>query len=196
MLKLLNSYQLILASGSPRRRELLSEIGLKFSVIPSNEPEDQIDGESPKELVERLAALKANSIAEKHQDSWIIGADTIVVHSGTILGKPSDKVHAQRMLSQLQGSTHEVWTGLAVINYSKKSKTVNSSCSQVTMIPLREKQIESYIETGEPMDKAGSYAIQGVGAHLVSKVVGSYSSVVGLDIALTVSILRDLGVVE
>lgn len=180
---------IILASGSPRRKELLKSTGLSFKqVIPGME---EIADESlpPKEQAAELALQKAEFVLKDYPDSIIIGADTIVVYDGNVLGKPKDKSDAFRMLNMLSGDYHEVYTGLAVINCEKKiNETVRTI---VRFKELSASEIEAYIETGEPLDKAGSYGIQGLGALFVESIGGDYSNVVGLPLFKLYSILKD-----
>lgn len=188
--------QIILASTSPRRRELLSGLGLQFEIQAPDCDESVRDGEAPDALVRRLSLEKASSVANKNKNAWVIGADTIVVIDGKILGKPVDEADAAAMLKRLQGQVHEVWGGFAVVNESLQKKIVEAHVSSVEMIPLTDAEIKSYIKTGEPMDKAGSYAIQGVGAGLISSVEGSYTNVVGLNLAAIQKVLKESEVLE
>lgn len=169
---------IILASGSPRRRELLSSIGIEFEVYRSDADESKIPGESPSELCRRLAGLKAEAGALAFPDDVVIAADTIVVIDGEILGKPSDRDDAVRMLRLLSGREHEVITGLAV--YSDGEMRVADVHTLVKFRELTDDEITEYVATGECDDKAGAYAVQGRGALLVEGVVGDYFNVVGL----------------
>lgn len=176
--------EIILASASPRRAELLKQIGLEFSIMPSD-IEERIDVSlPPEEVVQRLALDKAMSIAEKvekgpRKGALIIGADTIVVKDG-ILGKPINDTEAFHMLKSLEGNWHSVITGLAVIDSDNLKGTKLFVETRVKMRPLTEAEIKAYIKTGEPADKAGAYGIQGMGAVLVEKIEGCYFNVVGL----------------
>jgi septum formation protein len=185
--------QLILASGSPRRKELLGDVGLSFEILVPGSDEEVLPGESAMKMVERLALRKAWAIAEKNRTSWVLGADTTVVLHGEILGKPLDAQDAERMLSGLQGTTHQVVGAFAVINAARAVEHVEVHRSSVTMVPLSKERIRDYVSSGEPMDKAGSYAIQGIGASLVAAVDGSYTNVVGLNLSAVLQALLKLG---
>lgn len=185
---------LILASKSPRRRYLLEQAGLSFSVIPSNVDERAVPMSSPETYVKDLAELKAADIARKYPASWVIGADTIVLIGDAILGKPDSKAEARMMLRQLSGKTHQVLTGYAIYcdrtgcRYSKTIKT------DVLFKHLTNEEIEWYIHTDEPFDKAGAYAIQGLGTFLVKRICGSYTNVVGLPVCEVIEFLIKAGV--
>lgn len=187
--------QLILASGSPRRSEMLSACGIKYTKIVSDIDEAVLPNEAPQVMVERLSLSKAQAVAEAHPDAWVLGADTTVVVQGQILGKPSDKDEAFQFIKMLQSNTHEVWGSFALVNLSQNKKHVQSSCSKVTMRALDDEAIRRYIESGEPMDKAGAYAIQGIGASLVQVVQGSYTNVVGLDLAAVIEAMLKLNII-
>ena len=184
--------KLILASASPRRKELLTLAGYDFEIIPSTCEESVPEGLAPKDVVEGLAYQKALDVYAMHPDSTIIGADTIVCFDGEILGKPRDETDAARMLHMLSGQTHEVRTGFALL--SKGVEFVSSEAAMVTFFHLTDEQIKNYIRTGEPMDKAGAYGIQGKGAVLVRSVLGDYYNVVGLPIATLSRALAALGI--
>jgi len=194
--RMVQGQRLILASGSPRRKELLSGIGLSFETSVPGSDESILPGESAMKMVERLALRKAWAIAENNRQAWVLGADTTVVLHGEILGKPEDAKDAERMLSGLQGSTHEVVGAFAVINAARAIEHVEVHRTSVTMIPLSPEVIREYVQSGEPMDKAGSYAVQGIGASLVSTVEGSYTNVVGLNLAATLQALQRFGAVD
>ena len=186
---------LILASSSPRRAQLLKQIGLSFEIIPSNLPEDVAGaGISPQEIVQELAMQKAKHIAEKIPNGLIIGADTIVVLEGKILGKPQGTEHALEMLTLLSGKEHLVYTGLALVKVPENKFVIDYSETKVKFRPFGRDEALSYIMTGEPEDKAGSYAIQGKGAVLVESITGCYFNVVGLPITKLVSMLGNFGV--
>ena len=185
--------RIILASGSPRRRELLWNLGLDFTVIPSEVDESDHSGLAPAALAEELARSKAAEVA-KREHGLIIGADTIVIIDGDVLGKPRDRDEAIRMLSLLAGRTHTVITGLAVEDTESGRSVVAHEETKVTMRPLSLDQVSGYVRTGEPMDKAGAYAVQGVGSLLVERIQGDYFNVVGLPIARLGRILEGFGI--
>jgi len=170
--------RVVLASQSPRRRELLNLVGIAHEVQPADIDESYLAGERPREHAERLARGKAAVIAAREPDAVIIGSDTIVVVDGDVLGKPAGDLDAVRMLARLAGRSHTVITAVAVAWRGE----INSSVEEVgvTFHPLTRAEIDAYIATGEPFDRAGSYAIQGEGAHLVDRVDGSYTNVIGL----------------
>jgi septum formation protein len=188
-----NQRPIILASGSPRRKELLAGLGLRFSVIPSNVSEEVTEQYSPAGLVEELAFRKAEAVAKEAKEGLVIGSDTIVVLNEEILGKPKDEEDAFAMLSKLQGQTHVVYSGLAIIDVDKKMDKLGHQATQVTMRAVSEAEIRQYIATKEPMDKAGAYAIQGFGSIFVEQIVGDYFSVVGLPLRLTAQYLKECG---
>lgn len=175
--------EIILASGSPRRVDLLEQAGLLFKTIVSGCEEVEVEGEGVKAMVERLASLKAQSVASKHPNALVIGADTTVFLDNHALGKPRSIEEACAMLDRIQGRTHEVWGGIALVRESDSYLNVWSHTTRVTMMPMDTEQIKNYVATGEPMDKAGAYAIQGIGLQYVDSIQGSYSNVVGLNIA-------------
>ena len=177
-----NPPPLILASKSPRRKELLEQAGLTFAVVPSSVDENDINISIPEKLVKTLAEAKARDVAGVYPDSWIIGADTIVLIQGKILGKPGSMETARQMIQQLNGQIHEVFTGYAIC--CKTTKTCISAVekTEVRFRNLSPQEIEWYIQTDEPYDKAGGYAIQGLGSFLVKRIYGSYTNVVGLPV--------------
>jgi len=184
---------IVLASSSPRRRELLEQAGVAFQIKVSGCDETPIPGESAREMVERLALVKAQAVAAYYPDSFVIGADTTVYINGESLGKPSSVEEAHTMLRTIQGNTHEVWGGIAVVRPSSKLTECWSHVTAVTMRPMEEDSIHAYVATGEPLDKAGAYAIQGIGLQFVDRIEGSYSNVVGLNIAVLIEKLRQFG---
>jgi septum formation protein len=184
----------ILASGSPRRRELLSSIGLTFDVMPSDIPEVHQPGESPEEYVARLSRGKAAVIAATHPDAWIIAADTTVLLGDELLEKPLDADDARRMLATISGKTHMVYTGVTVQNAARGWHDTRVAETEVRMLPLDARDIAWYVSTGEPLDKAGAYAAQGIGAIFIDSIHGSYTNVVGLPLALLFQMLRRAGV--
>ena len=176
--------KLILASASPRRKELLSQMGLAFSVCPAC-GEEKSGFQRPEDVVKELALQKASEIAKKtEEDALVIGSDTVVAFEGRILGKPADKEDAFRMLNMLQGASHMVYTGVAVVDAKTEEILVHFvDGTKVSMYPMTEEWIRSYIETGEPMDKAGAYAIQGGCSLWIKGIEGAYSTVVGFPAA-------------
>lgn len=177
-----NRNRIVLGSGSPRRKELLEQIGVEFDICRA-EGEEIITSEDPVEAVKELALQKALEVSGICNGRIVIGADTVVASDGRILGKPKDRADALRMLRMLQGKTHQVITGVAVILEDQK-KTVNfAEVTKVHVCPMTEEQIERYVDTGEPMDKAGAYGIQGRFAAYVSGIEGDYNNVVGLPVA-------------
>lgn len=182
--------RLVLASASPRRRDLFSQLGLEFSVRPVDVDESPRAGEDPRQLVERLARTKA--IADSRPGELLVAADTVVVLDGELLGKPSGPQEARQMLRALSGRTHSVWSGVAVFSPGEERLVAGSDVSSVTLAELSEEAIGWYVETGEPLDKAGSYAIQGLGALFVERIEGNYSTVVGLPLPLLGRLLEEM----
>jgi septum formation protein len=182
---------LILASSSPRRKELLANIQLKFEVSSSDVDESFSPELSPDEVVMTLAEKKAKAVALNYPHSFVLGADTIVVLDGKILGKPNDEREAFDMLRQLSGRTHEVYTGVAIVSPSGFTRFYERTA--VTFWELTETEINMYVSSGEPLDKAGAYGIQQLGSLLVKEIQGDYFSVVGLPLARTVRELRKAG---
>jgi septum formation protein len=180
---------LILASKSPRRRYLLEQAGLKFSVMPSNIDETKIPLSLPETYVRILAEAKADIVSRKYPDKWVIGADTIVLNDGEILGKPQSEYDARIMLKQLSGKTHQVLTGYAVVCKAKSIKYSETIKTDVLFKHLTDEEIQWYIQTKEPFGKAGSYAIQGIGSFLVKSICGSYTNVVGLPVCEVIEFL-------
>ncbi|MCH8947616.1 MAG: septum formation inhibitor Maf [Acidobacteria bacterium] len=186
--------RLILASGSPRRRELLRNAGFTFEVIPPEVAEDNPGNEAPAKLVERLALDKAEAVAGRfhRQDNVVVlGADTVVVVDSTLLGKPASPAEARQMLQRLSGRTHEVITGVALVEPETARRTVAHETTRVFFRPLEPREMEDYVATGEPLDKAGAYAIQGGASRFVTRVEGCYFNVMGLPVALVDRLLRD-----
>lgn len=185
----------ILASGSPRRKELLQGTGLTFRVLPSDVSEEVSASLSPAEVVQQLAARKAMDVASKEKEACIIGADTIVVRDGEIIGKPRDQEDAARILSSLQGREHQVYSGIALsyLRYGERHLLTDYRMTKVHMRPLSEQEIGWYIKTGEPMDKAGAYGIQGKGACLIEGIEGCYFNVVGLSLVLLADMMKRCG---
>jgi septum formation protein len=189
---------LILASSSPRRQELIGSLGLPYEIISSNVDETVGGSLTPAEIVEVLAVRKAQAVCELIQSSdkrgIVIGSDTIVVFQGQVLGKPVDEQDSFRMLSALEGETHQVYSGIACVDSQTGECHVSHRVTQVFMKPLADEQIRRYIATGEPRDKAGSYAIQGLGATIVERIEGDYFNVVGLPLSLLSDLLKAFGI--
>jgi septum formation protein len=188
---------LILASASPRRQELLRNAGIAFTVQAANIDESPLAGESPRDCAERLAREKALAVARQRPNECVIGADTIVVIDGGMLGKPSDEEDAGRMLRLLSGRKHEVITGVCIVEPAPTSRlqvagnvAIASETTLVTMSEFSDEEIRDYVATGEPMDKAGAYAIQGIASRWIPRIEGDYSNVVGLPMALVYGMLR------
>jgi septum formation protein len=186
---------LILASKSPRRRYLLARAGLTFTVIPSEFDESTISPTSPMHYARTLAESKAREISEKHPEAWVIGADTIVLIDGVILGKPDSRAEARAMLRRLSGQTHQVLTGYCICCGTVGRFFSETVSTDVTFKNLTEAEIEWYIHTDEPFDKAGAYAIQGLGTFLVKAVNGSYTNIVGLPVCEVIEFLIREGVI-
>ena len=184
--------EFILASASRRRHALLKYIGIPFKAIPSRVVEAVQEGETPEEHVLRLSEEKAEEVAESYPDHWVIGADTIVLAEHMILGKPRNRNEAQRMLHTLQGKSHKVYTGLCVMNAAEKKMAKRIVKTRVHFKTLSDREIDWYMRTGEPFDKAGGYAIQGLGGLLIREIEGSYTNVVGLPASDLVDMLLEL----
>ena len=188
---------IVLASKSPRRQALLSLLGLSFYVLPSKIKEPPpASGQCPEEYATYLANLKAEDVCQRRSDCLILAADTIVVLKGQILGKPRTEDHALEMLQNLSGQTHEVITGVTLLCKQKQINISFTCKSSVTIAKFPENVLKGYIQTGEPMDKAGAYGIQGVGAFLVQKICGSYTNVVGLPLTELLKYLKQTGAIE
>ncbi|MBR9830374.1 MAG: septum formation inhibitor Maf [Oceanospirillales bacterium] len=184
--------ELILASASPRRRELLTQIGVSFRCDPVDIDETPTAQESARDYVERLALEKAQACLHRHGDAVILGSDTSVVVDGCILGKPVDEDDAVQMLQRLSGRCHQVMTAIAVV--SAQQQQVQTVVTDVTFVTLDEARCRAYWRTGEPCDKAGAYGIQGLGAVLVKRIEGSYSAVVGLPLMETADLLQQFDI--
>ncbi len=187
------SPRLILASGSPRRRELLREARIEFELVVSDIPEVALPGEQPDAFARRMARAKASAVATQHPAHYVLGADTVVALDGTIFGKPNDVTDAQRMLSQLAGRTHTVFTGVALASPDGQVDDFVVG-TQVTLRAVCADDIAAYVATGEPLDKAGAYGAQGGAWSFIEKLDGSYTNVVGLPVEQTVALLRRRGV--
>jgi septum formation protein len=187
--------RLILASKSPRRYELLKQVGLDFEVIASNVMEGFAQRVSPQEQVIRLAEAKARNVAGGYPDSWVIAADTIVIIDGSILGKPRNREEAVEMIGHLSGREHWVLTGFSVCHLGKGKGDKEAVQTAVKMKTLTPAEIEWYVQTGEPFDKAGGYAIQGIGSFMIESIRGSYTNVVGLPLCELIEMLKRLGAI-
>jgi septum formation protein len=185
--------QVILASASPRRRELLARLGIPFAVIPAEIEEQQLPDEEPRHYTIRMARAKADYLAQRFPKALVLGADTVVVLNRQILGKPSSVDAARDMLTRLSGRGHTVITGLALLQHCRRFVRLDAVSTQVHFRPLSEAQIESYLTTGEPFDKAGAYAIQGGAAAFVANLQGCYTNVVGLPLRRTAALLQSAG---
>lgn len=190
----MNHGRFVLASSSPRRRDLLSVAGFDFEVIPSHVPEIHEPGESPAAYVSRLSQSKAAAISAQLPDAWVLAADTTVVLDESLLEKPVDAADAARMLAAIAGRAHLVYTGVTLQNSSRGICDTRVAESEVRMLPLSHEDIAWYVATGEPMDKAGAYAAQGIGALFIDSIHGSYTNVVGLPLATLFQMLRGAGI--
>ena len=191
------SHRIILASTSPRRQELISSLRIPYEIKPSHVEEETPEEWTPLEIVEGLALRKAEAVHQtclgQTEPCIIVGSDTIVLIDNQVLGKPKDDHEAYTMLSSLQGKTHEVYTGVACIDVLTGRTLINHRVTSVTMKPLSDRKIQAYVNSGEPFDKAGSYAIQGLGATLIDGIHGCYFNVVGLPLSLLTDMLSELG---
>jgi septum formation protein len=185
--------RIILASASPRRVELLASAGIEFDIHPGDVPEEALPGEVPEDHVVRLAREKALNVASRVEGRFFIGADTVVVCAGEIMGKPKDSADAERMLRKLSGASHQVITGFALYDRERNDVLSGAVTTDVCFKQLRDEEIHAYIATGCPFDKAGAYAIQGGAAHMVKRIDGSYTNVVGLPLCEVVEALRAIG---
>ncbi|MEN6622534.1 MAG: Maf family protein [Smithella sp.] len=186
----------ILASASPRRQELLRSMGLKFKTIPAHVNEDYINGENPRQHVKRLAQDKALAIAYKHPESMVLGADTIVVIDGLILGKPKNKMQARQMLERLSGREHKVFTGFSLAHTASGVTKTRVIQSAVQFKSINYEEMEWYISCDEPYDKAGGYAVQGKGAYFIKSIRGSYTNVIGLPLCEVLEELKKLNIIH
>jgi len=182
--------EIVLASASPRRAQLLTAMGVGFRVVESAIDETQLKGEEPVEMVKRLALEKGRHVAANNKNCVVLSADTVVVYNNEVFGKPKDTEDARRMLGLLQGKWHEVMGGVAIIDLIKETEHIEVFVTRVKMIPLSDQEIAQYVQTGEPMGKAGSYAIQGIAGNFIESVEGSYSNVIGLNTASVFDYLR------
>jgi septum formation protein len=191
--------RIVLASASPRRREILSQLGITFEVLVSDIDESQFSGEDPAAYVLRLSEAKARAVADRlfgGEPAYVLGADTTVVIDGEVLGKPSDRADSIRMLRMLSGRKHVVHTAVTLISQRAERVQSVAKATEVLFRSLSERAIQAYAASGEGDDKAGSYAIQGIGTGLVAEIYGSYSNVVGLPASETISLLEDAGAIS
>lgn len=182
---------IILASQSPRRRELLTMLGIPYEAIVSDVEEAPPQGATPGELVEALALQKAQAVQKLRPQGCIIGSDTVVYIDGRVIGKPHSKAEAKQTLTTLSGSSHVVFTGIAVL--TPDQRILRHSETKVTFCPMTEAEIDWYVSTGEPMDKAGAYGIQGPGGMFVERVEGNYFTVIGMDLPMLYDMLKQAG---
>lgn len=190
---------IVLASTSPRRRELIATLGIPFDIVPSNADESTSEKWTPEQIVQELARRKAEAVYhttsfDRDSAGIIVGSDTVVIRDGAVLGKPQNEQEAAAMLRSLQGRSHIVYTGVACIDSRTGETLVDYRSTIVTMKPLNEREIEAYAASGEGLDKAGAYAIQGLGATIVTGIEGCYFNVVGLPLSLLVDMLGQFGV--
>lgn len=183
--------KIVLASGSPRRKEILENMNLKFDIIKSEIEETTVENESPENLVKRLSYEKAHDVATRNSDSIVIGADTVVVLDNNVLGKPKDREEAFDMLKKMSGREHDVITGISILCLDSKEEISDFCVSKVKFKNLSDEDIYSYINTGECMDKAGAYGIQGLGGLLVEYIKGDYFNIVGFPISSASEILKN-----
>lgn len=190
------SGKFILASASPRRIELLNLLGLRFDIMPSKVEETFMEGETPREHVLRLSGKKAEMAALLHPDAWVMGADTIVIINGEVLGKPRTHDEAKEMLGKLSGRVHTVFTGFTVTRKDDQILIRDAIESTVRFRHIRKDEMEWYIKSQEPYDKAGGYAVQGMGAFFIREIHGSYTNVMGLPLCEVVDVLRSVGAID
>ena len=185
--------KIILASTSPRRSELLKQIGVEFELASGNVQERPHRDEAPPDYITRVARAKVIAVARQNESGLIIGADTVVVLDGQLLGKPEDEADAERMLKRLSGRWHAVMTGVALYDVATRHEVADFDKTLVKFARLTDREIEWYIKTGEPMDKAGAYGLQGLGGLFVDEIAGNYYNVVGLPLPLVYRLARRLG---
>ncbi|MBW2632372.1 MAG: septum formation inhibitor Maf [Deltaproteobacteria bacterium] len=183
----------ILASVSPRRKELLEGMGIEFDVIPSGINEDFLNGETPREHVLRLSKEKSSAVSRNNPDAWVLGADTIVIIDGDVIGKPGTQNDARAMLARLSGREHRVITGFTIVNKSADVMITDAVESFVIFKEISEDEMDWYVKTKEPYDKAGGYAVQGMAAFFIREIRGSYTNVVGLPLTEVVTALKKVG---
>ncbi|MGE5253656.1 MAG: Maf family protein [Planctomycetaceae bacterium] len=192
----MKSRPLILASASPRRQELLSSTGISFEVLASEVDEGIREKETPEEYVARLARQKAEKAGNRHKDRWVLAADTVVVVDGRMLGKPGGPQEAREMLGMLSGREHRVITGFCLVYGDSGKSREETVTTRVRFKKLSPREIDWYLGTGEPFDKAGAYAIQGKAAFMVKEIEGSYTNVVGLPLTEVIQTLQEMGALD
>jgi len=190
------SGRFILASASPRRIELLSLLGLRFEIMPSNVDEKFMKGETPRDHVLRLSEEKTKTASALHPEAWVMGADTIVIINGDVLGKPRTPDEAKDMLGKLSGQMHTVFTGFTVARKSADILISDAVLSSVRFREIPEDEMAWYIRSQEPYDKAGGYAVQGMGAFFIKEIYGSYTNVMGLPLCEVVDVLKRIGAID
>lgn len=186
---------LVLASSSPRRQQMLRTMGLDFTVAPAEVDETPLPGETPQSFASRMAEAKARAVADFHPDAWVLGADTVVTRDGVILGKPRDRADALAILQHLVGRTHQVLSAICLCSLAQGIERTEVDATGVTFINAPDQLLMAYIATGEPLDKAGAYGIQGAGAFLVRRIEGSCANVIGLPIDRVISLLLQYRVI-
>jgi septum formation protein len=186
--------KIILASASPRRKELLEKIGLKFEFEPSDYAEDMRSGLSPAELARAISLEKARAVADRHKNAVVIAADTFIVFRGKIMGKPGTEAEARKMLMRLRGKPHSVITGFTVLDVDNNKVLTKSVETVVHIKNLSLEEIDAYVKSGEPLDKAGAYAIQGLGSTIVERIEGDYFNVIGLPLSALAEGLKEFGI--
>jgi septum formation protein len=185
---------IILASASPRRKELLEKIGLRFKVEPSNYEEDMQSGLEPHEFAQKISLEKAEVVASRHKNAIVIAADTLIVSGSQILGKPHTENEARKILETINGKPHSVITGFSVIDTGENKTLSKSVETKVYIRKLTSAEIDAYVKSKEPLDKAGAYAIQGLGAVIVEKIEGDYFNVIGLPLSALTEALKEFGI--
>lgn len=186
--------RIVLASASPRRKELLEKLGLTFEVDPSGDAEEAASGLEPHELAKAISLAKAKAVAARHKDAIIIAADTFGVLRGKVIGKPRNAAEAHEMLGRLSGKVHSVITGFTILDSDSGRTATQSVETRVRIKKLTPEEIDAYVKTREPLDKAGAYAIQGIGAVIVDRIEGDYYNVVGLPLGALAESLKEFGV--
>jgi len=195
-MKLLTKGSFILASASPRRMELLAELGLSFNSVPSGVDESLRQGETPRKYVKRISLAKAAAVAEMYPDAWVLGADTIVAIDNQILGKPDDERSAEKMIRLLRGRKHDVFTGFSLVRKTEAILEQGVVRSAVVFREVSDEEISWYVRSDEPYDKAGGYAVQGRGSLFIREIRGSHSNVIGLPLSELFDTLKKIGAVR